>query len=94
MLGAIDWANLANITFVATPIGAIAAALIRKVWKHSLNQIMHEFQPNSGSSLRDAVDRIERQQETQHHEQMLLIQEIKSDLKAHEAYHAGQDSAK
>ena len=49
-----DWAALA--VSVATIIGAFTAA-IRWLVKHYLS----ELRPNSGSSLRDSVDRLERQ---------------------------------
>ena len=51
-----DWAALA--VSVATIIGAFTAA-IRWLVKHYLS----ELRPNSGSSLRDSVDRLERQVE-------------------------------
>jgi hypothetical protein len=51
-----DWAALA--VSVATIIGAFAAAT-RWLVKHYLS----ELRPNSGSSLRDSVDRLERQVE-------------------------------
>ena len=47
-----DWAALA--VSVATIIGAFTAA-IRWLVKHYLS----ELRPNSGSSLRDSVDRLE-----------------------------------
>jgi hypothetical protein len=49
-----DWAALA--VSIATIIGSFAAA-IRWLVKHYLS----ELRPNSGSSLRDSVDRLERQ---------------------------------
>jgi len=51
-----DWAALA--VSVATIIGAFTAA-VRWLVKHYLS----ELRPNSGSSLRDSVDRLERQVE-------------------------------
>jgi hypothetical protein len=49
-----DWAAFA--VSIATIIGSFAAA-IRWLVKHYLS----ELRPNSGSSLRDSVDRLERQ---------------------------------
>jgi hypothetical protein len=51
-----DWAALA--VSLATLLGG-AAAMIRWLVKHYLS----ELRPNSGSSLRDSVDRLERQVE-------------------------------
>jgi hypothetical protein len=51
-----DWAALA--VSLATIIGAFTAA-VRWLVKHYLS----ELRPNSGSSLRDSVDRLERQVE-------------------------------
>lgn len=48
----VDWAALA--VSVATIIGAFTAA-VRWLVKHYLS----ELRPNSGSSLRDSVDRLE-----------------------------------
>jgi hypothetical protein len=51
-----DWAALA--VSLATLMGG-GAAMIRWLVKHYLS----ELRPNSGSSLRDSVDRLERQVE-------------------------------
>ena len=51
-----DWAALA--VALITIIGAFATA-IRWLVKHYLN----ELKPNSGSSLKDSVERLERQVE-------------------------------
>jgi hypothetical protein len=51
-----DWAALA--VSLATLIGCFTAA-VRWLVKHYLS----ELRPNSGSSLRDSVDRLERQVE-------------------------------
>jgi hypothetical protein len=48
----VDWAALA--VSVATIVGAFTAA-VRWLVKHYLS----ELRPNSGSSLRDSVDRLE-----------------------------------
>jgi hypothetical protein len=51
-----DWAAFA--VAIATLVGSLAAS-IRWLVKHYLS----ELRPNSGSSLRDSVDRLERQVE-------------------------------
>jgi hypothetical protein len=51
---ATDWAQLA--LAITAIVGAVAAG-IRWLVKHYLN----ELKPNSGSSLRDSVDRLEIQ---------------------------------
>jgi hypothetical protein len=51
---ATDWAQLA--LAITAVVGAVAAG-IRWLVKHYLN----ELKPNSGSSLRDSVDRLEIQ---------------------------------
>jgi hypothetical protein len=53
---ATDWAQLA--LAITAIVGAVAAG-IRWLVKHYLN----ELKPNSGSSLRDSVDRLETQME-------------------------------
>jgi hypothetical protein len=51
-----DWAQLA--LAITALVGAVAAG-VRWLVKHYLN----ELKPNSGSSLRDSVDRLETQME-------------------------------
>lgn len=51
-----DWAQLA---LAITAIVSTVAAGVRWLVKHYLN----ELKPNSGSSLRDSVDRLETQME-------------------------------
>jgi hypothetical protein len=53
---ATDWAQLA--LAITAIVGAVAAG-VRWLVKHYLN----ELKPNSGSSLRDSVDRLETQME-------------------------------
>jgi hypothetical protein len=63
------------VTDAATALVAIAAGLtaagvilryLRRAWAsimrvhHTVERVAAEFQPNGGSSLRDAIDRIER----------------------------------
>ena len=52
MVTPVDWAALA--VSIATIVGAFVAA-VRWLVKHYLS----ELRPNSGSSLRDSVDRLE-----------------------------------
>jgi hypothetical protein len=76
----LDWATLANISFVVTPIVAAIAAVGRLFWNHVTKSIVHELRPNSGTSLRDAIDRIEdKVTQTQH------------ELELHIAYHKGKE---
>lgn len=57
---AINWADLANISFVIYPVIGVLALGAHREWKRTKTELMHELRPNSGQSLRDAVDRIER----------------------------------
>jgi hypothetical protein len=42
-------------------VGIVSAAFGALLWviDHRVNRILHEIKPNGGSSMRDAVDRIE-----------------------------------
>ena len=51
-----DWAALA--VALATLVGSLAAAV-----RWMVKNYLQELRPNSGSSLRDSVDRLERQVE-------------------------------
>lgn len=51
--------NWASIILSAVAIGSAFVGTIRWLVKHYLN----ELKPNSGTSLRDSVDRLERQME-------------------------------
>jgi hypothetical protein len=55
-MNATDWAGLA--VAVTTLIGALAVGV-----KHLTKYYLSELKPNGGSSLKDAVDRLERQVE-------------------------------
>jgi hypothetical protein len=55
-MNASDWAAL--VVSITTIIGALAMG-VRHLVKHYLS----ELRPNGGSSLRDSVDRLERQVE-------------------------------
>jgi hypothetical protein len=76
----LDWATLANISFVVTPIVAAIATIGRLMWNHINKTIVHELRPNSGTSLRDAINRIED-----------MVTETKHELDVHIAYHKGQE---
>ena len=71
----VNWGALSNYIQVIVPVGGFAIWLTRKV--------MHELKPNSGNSLRDAVDRIEAD-----------IAEVKEWNKLHDAYHNGLNDGK
>ena len=51
-----DWATLA--VALVTLVGSLAAAV-----RWMVKNYLQELRPNSGSSLRDSVDRLERQVE-------------------------------
>lgn len=79
-MGHLDWATLANIMFVISPIVVTIAWVGRLFWNHVTKSIVHELRPNSGTSLRDAIDRIEdKVTQTQH------------ELELHIAFHKGQE---
>ena len=90
MVGGLNWPDLANYSTALSPVLAAIAVVGRVLWK----KISHELTPNSGSSLRDAVDRIEADQRASHQELKAAIGEVNSELKAHMAYHKGQESTK
>ena len=71
----IDWSAISTYIQVIVPIGGFAIWLTRMV--------MHELKPNSGNSLRDAVDRIEAD-----------MNELKNWTKLHDAYHSGLNDGK
>jgi len=79
-MGHLDWGTLANISFVVTPIVAAIAWVGRLLWNHITRTIVHELRPNSGTSLRDAIDRIET-----------MVPDTKHDLDVHIAYHKGKE---
>jgi hypothetical protein len=76
----LDWATLANVMFVISPIVVTIAWVGRLMWNHVTKSIVHELRPNSGTSLRDAIDRIEDKVTRTQHE-----------LELHIAYHKGKE---
>jgi hypothetical protein len=77
MIASLHWADLANYSTATAPALGLTAWLGRVLWK----KIRHELTPNSGTSLRDAVDRIEG-----------MVTETKHELEKHISYHKGQES--
>lgn len=79
MIASLHWGDLANYSTATAPVVGLILWLGRVLWK----KISHELTPNSGSSLRDAIDRIEEKvTQTQH------------ELEKHISYHEGQESVK
>lgn len=77
MIASLHWGDLANYSTATAPVLALVVWLGRVLWQ----KIRHELTPNSGTSLRDAIDRIEQKvTETQH------------ELEKHISYHKGQES--
>lgn len=60
MIAMTDWATLANVSFVIYPVIGVLALVVRREWKRTKTDLMHELRPNSGASMRDAIDRIEQ----------------------------------
>lgn len=57
-----DWFNdLADIPVILTIMTAVVATL-SWIIKREVSQVKHEMFPNSGKSMRDAVDRMEARQ--------------------------------
>lgn len=56
-------------------IGLTVSAIVAPTWLSWWNarQARLQVRPNGGTSLRDAIDRIERQQEAQHHAVMARL---------------------
>ena len=79
MMGSLHWGDLANYSTATAPALALTAWLGRLLWQ----KIRHELKPNSGTSLRDAVDRIET-----------MVTDTQHQLENHISYHKGQESAK
>lgn len=83
MIGGVHWGDLANYVTATAPIVALIAWLGRVLWKN----IRHELQPNSGTSLRDAIDRIEENVVNMRGE----VQRIDKSLERHLGYHDAAD---
>jgi hypothetical protein len=52
-----DWLGL---TLTALSILTILGLVVRWVIRHYLKDILHEFKPNGGSSLKDQVNKLEK----------------------------------
>ena len=77
MTASMHWGDLANYSTALSPILAAIAVVGRILWK----KLIHELKPNSGASLRDAIDRIET-----------MVTSTQSELENHISYHKGQES--
>jgi hypothetical protein len=77
MTASLHWGDLANYSTATAPVMALIVWLGRVLWM----KIRHELKPNSGSSLRDAIDRIEH-----------MVTETQHELEKHISYHKGQES--
>jgi len=77
MTAAMSWSDWANYSTATAPGLALVAWFGRVLWR----KIRHELEPNSGTSLRDAVDRIET-----------MVTETQHELEKHISYHKGQES--
>ena len=77
MIASLHWGDLANYSTATAPLMALVAWLGRVLWM----KIRHELTPNSGSSLRDAIDRIEN-----------MVTQTQHELEKHISYHKGQES--
>lgn len=85
MSAASSWGEMANYTTATAPILALIVWLGRVLW----NNIRHELTPNSGTSLRDAVDRIENKMHCIESKVDTAIVEIER----HKGQHEGLPSA-
>ena len=57
MFSTVNWGLLASQAQVVGFVGAVLAFVARHYWR----KLMAEMKPNHGSSLRDAIDRIEKE---------------------------------
>lgn len=83
MFAAFHWSDLATYSTALAPILALTAFLGRVLWK----SIKHELTPNSGTSLRDAIDRIEEAVTMTKSD----VQRIDKALERHLGYHDATD---
>jgi hypothetical protein len=58
-----DWFDTPAELLTIITIGSIAMAVLFFVIDARVSKMTREFKPNGGSSLRDAIDRIERKQD-------------------------------
>lgn len=54
-----DWIDGPNEIATIMAIGASVVGVLFWIVRTKVNEVLHETKPNSGTSLRDAVDRIE-----------------------------------
>ena len=58
-----DWIDSPSEVATVLTIAAAVVGCLFWVVRAKVDQVLHETRPNSGTSMRDAVDRIERQVE-------------------------------
>ena len=58
-----DWIDTPGEVATVLTIAAAVVGSLFWVVRAKVDQVLHETKPNSGTSMRDAVDRIERQVE-------------------------------
>lgn len=56
----IEWVDTPGEVATVLSIGAVLIAVLFWVIRAKVEQVLHETKPNSGTSMRDAVDRIEK----------------------------------
>ena len=55
-----DWIDSPGELATVLAIGATGIGILFWIVKAKVNEVLHETRPNSGASMRDAVDRIEQ----------------------------------
>ena len=70
-----------GIISIVTAVGAFVRYVIKNYLRQELHVIKHELQPNSGSSMKDQVTRLEQTQKMMQEQQSAHIQEQKGDEK-------------
>lgn len=58
-----DWIDSPGEAATLLSIAAAVVGVLFWIIRSKVDQVLHETKPNSGTSMRDAVDRIERQVE-------------------------------
>jgi len=77
-----EWIAISvGIISIVTAVGAFVRYVIKNYLRQELHVIKHELQPNSGSSMKDQVTRLEQTQKMMQEQQSAHIQEQKSDEK-------------
>ena len=60
-----EWVPVAvGVIAILTAVGALLRYIIKNYLRQELHVIKHELQPNSGSSMKDQVTRLEANQKT------------------------------